>query len=132
MVLRTNQKLFGHRFIMDKVVPGGVTVDIDEKGKQEILAELDRLAKEFNKLVDIYYENPSAGRQGERYRHPKAQKGKGALRCRDSRKGERTQPRLPYISILFLPMTSLTVLSWMCLCLLQEMCMQGQGSGSKR
>ena len=36
MVLRTNQKLFGHRFIMDKVVPGGVTVDIDEKGKQEI------------------------------------------------------------------------------------------------
>ena len=28
MVLRTNQKLFGHRFIMDKVVPGGVAVDI--------------------------------------------------------------------------------------------------------
>ena len=59
MVLRTNQKLFGHRFIMDKVVPGGVAVDINEAGKQEMRAELDLLAKEFNKLVDIYYENPS-------------------------------------------------------------------------
>ena len=59
MVLRTNQKLFGHRFIMDKVVPGGVEVDISEAGKQEMLAELDLLAREFNKLVDIYYENPS-------------------------------------------------------------------------
>ena len=59
MVLRTNQKLFGHRFIMDKVIPGGVAVDIDEKGKQEMLAELDWLAKEFEKLVVIYRENPS-------------------------------------------------------------------------
>ena len=59
MVLRTNQKLFGHRFIMDKVVPGGVIVDIDEKAKQEMLAELAALTTEFNKLVDIYYENPS-------------------------------------------------------------------------
>ncbi|PKL52608.1 MAG: hypothetical protein CVV37_00370 [Nitrospira bacterium HGW-Nitrospira-1] len=59
MVLRTNLKLFGHRFIMDKVVPGGVVVDIDEKGKQEMLAELDYLAKDFDRLVDIYRENPS-------------------------------------------------------------------------
>jgi Ni,Fe-hydrogenase III large subunit/Ni,Fe-hydrogenase III component G len=59
MVVRTNMKLFGHRFIMDRVIPGGVAADIEEKGKQEMLAELDYLLKEFNKLVDIYYENPS-------------------------------------------------------------------------
>jgi Ni,Fe-hydrogenase III large subunit len=35
MILRTNRKLFGHRFIMDKVVPGGVLADIEETGKQE-------------------------------------------------------------------------------------------------
>jgi Ni,Fe-hydrogenase III large subunit len=58
-VLRTNLRLFGHRFIMDKVIPGGVAVDIDEKGRQEILAELDWLAREFEKLVAIYRENPS-------------------------------------------------------------------------
>jgi Ni,Fe-hydrogenase III large subunit/Ni,Fe-hydrogenase III component G len=59
MVLCTNMKLFGHRFIMDKVMPGGVAADIDEKGKQEMLAELDYLRKEFDKLVVIYNESPS-------------------------------------------------------------------------
>lgn len=58
-VLRTNRKLFGHRFIMDKVVPGGVAADIDETGKQEILAELECLLKDFKKLVVIYTDNPS-------------------------------------------------------------------------
>ena len=59
MVLRTNQKLFGHRFIMDRVVPGGVSVDIDASGKQEIKAELELLSKDFERLVTIYDENPS-------------------------------------------------------------------------
>ena len=58
-LLRTNHRLFGHRFMMDRVVPGGVTVDIDDAGVAEILAELDRLAKEFERLVVIYDENPS-------------------------------------------------------------------------
>jgi len=34
-------------------------VDIDEKGRQGILTELDWLAREFEKLVVIYRENPS-------------------------------------------------------------------------
>ncbi|MCI4624522.1 MAG: NADH-quinone oxidoreductase subunit C [Candidatus Magnetoovum sp. WYHC-5] len=58
-LLRTNRKLFGHRFIMDRVVPGGCTVDIDTEGKAEILVELDVLAKQFQRLVRIYEENPS-------------------------------------------------------------------------
>ncbi len=58
-VLRTNLKLFRHRFMMDRVVPGGVTVDIGDEGITVILAELDWLAKEFERLVIIYDENSS-------------------------------------------------------------------------
>jgi Ni,Fe-hydrogenase III large subunit/Ni,Fe-hydrogenase III component G len=66
IVLRTNMKLFGHRFMMDRIVPGGVTVDIDAEGREAILSELDRLAKEFERLVIIYDENPSVE---DRVRH---------------------------------------------------------------
>ena len=59
LLLRTNYSLFGHRFIMDKVVPGGVTVDIDERAKKDILSELDTVSRDFEKLVVIYDENPS-------------------------------------------------------------------------
>ncbi|MHB8844230.1 MAG: hydrogenase large subunit [Nitrospirota bacterium] len=59
IVLRTSGKLFGHRFMMDRVVPGGVTVDIDGSGIAAILSEMDRLSKEFERLVIIYDENPS-------------------------------------------------------------------------
>jgi Ni,Fe-hydrogenase III large subunit len=59
MLLRTNHRLFGHRFIMDRVIPGGVGVDIDPKGREEILVELDGLSKDFERLVVIYDENPS-------------------------------------------------------------------------
>jgi len=59
MVVRTNRKLFGHRFMMDRIVPGGVTVDIDEQGISAILLEMDWLSKEFERLVVIYDENSS-------------------------------------------------------------------------
>jgi Ni,Fe-hydrogenase III large subunit/Ni,Fe-hydrogenase III component G len=59
VVVRTNLKLFGHRFMMDRVVPGGVTVDIDAEGIAGILSEMDRLLKEFERLVLIYDENSS-------------------------------------------------------------------------
>ncbi len=58
-VVRTNLKLFGHRFMMDRIMPGGVSVDIDREGMQIILAELDWLAEEFERLVTIYDENSS-------------------------------------------------------------------------
>jgi Ni,Fe-hydrogenase III large subunit len=58
-MLRTNQKLFGHRFLMDLVVPGGVTVDIDATQANTILDETEALAKEFERLVLIYDENSS-------------------------------------------------------------------------
>ncbi len=59
MLLRTNHKLFGHRFIMDRIIPGGVAVDIDSDGMEKILAEMEYLSKEFEKLVVIYDDNSS-------------------------------------------------------------------------
>ena len=58
-VVRTNGKLFGHRFMMDRIVPGGVTVDIDAEGVAGILSEMDWLSKEFERLIIIYDENSS-------------------------------------------------------------------------
>ncbi len=59
MLVRTNQNLFGHRFMMDRVVPGGVASDIDAGGREAIMTELDYLSKEFERLVVIYDENSS-------------------------------------------------------------------------
>jgi len=59
MLLRTNHKLFGHRFMMDRIVPGGTTADIDAEGVKTALSEMDWLEKEFERLVVIYDENSS-------------------------------------------------------------------------
>lgn len=59
MLLRTNHKFFGHRFMMDGIIHGGVAVDISQDGTEEMLREMDWLKNEFNRLVVIYDENPS-------------------------------------------------------------------------
>ncbi|MBI5665701.1 MAG: NADH-quinone oxidoreductase subunit C [Nitrospirae bacterium] len=59
LMMQTNHKLFSHRFIMDRIIPGGVSVDIDSGGKEMILSELKQLLKEFNRLMAIYDENSS-------------------------------------------------------------------------
>ncbi|MBF0318106.1 MAG: hypothetical protein HQL04_08005 [Nitrospirae bacterium] len=58
-MLATNHRLFGHRLMMDRVIPGGVTVDIDLNARKEILSELDSLNENFNRLVRIYEESSS-------------------------------------------------------------------------
>jgi Ni,Fe-hydrogenase III large subunit len=60
-LLRTNYKLFGHRFMMDKIIPGGVNIDINQKGKEDLLLEMEMLTKEFERIILIYDENPSLG-----------------------------------------------------------------------
>jgi Ni,Fe-hydrogenase III large subunit len=59
MIVRTNAELFGHRFLMDRVVPGGVSADLPQGGKEKMLAELAYFEKEFERLVTIYDENSS-------------------------------------------------------------------------
>ena len=59
MMLRTNQALFGHRFMMDCVVPGGVTSDLTEAALKDMAHEVAVFLKEFDRLVTIYDDNAS-------------------------------------------------------------------------
>lgn len=53
-LLRTNAALFGHRYLMDRIVPGGVAADLDTRGTARLVAELDALAKAVADLRNIY------------------------------------------------------------------------------
>jgi Ni,Fe-hydrogenase III large subunit len=57
-VLRLNQRLFGHRYLMDRVVPGGVEADLDAAGARALMAEADALEAELASLRAIYYDHP--------------------------------------------------------------------------
>lgn len=51
--VRVNQRLFGHRFLMDCVVPGGVSVDIDQDGVGVLLAQCGALDGQVRSLRSI-------------------------------------------------------------------------------
>jgi Ni,Fe-hydrogenase III large subunit len=53
-VLRTNAELFGHRYLMDLIVPGGVVRDLGELGAAQIGAECDALERAVLLLHKIY------------------------------------------------------------------------------
>jgi Ni,Fe-hydrogenase III large subunit len=56
-MLRTNARLFGHRYLMDRVVPGGVAIDVDPAGVKMLMEEADRLESEMLGLRSIYYDH---------------------------------------------------------------------------
>jgi len=53
-VLRTAKTVFGHRFMRDRIVPGGVTVDLDAAGDAAIRALIEEIRDRFPRLVDLY------------------------------------------------------------------------------
>jgi Ni,Fe-hydrogenase III large subunit/Ni,Fe-hydrogenase III component G len=53
-VLRTNHAAFGHRFMMDFVVPGGVARDVGAQAIAAMRDECHRLDREIRVLRDIY------------------------------------------------------------------------------
>lgn len=57
-VLRLNARLFGHRYVMDRVVPGGVAVDLDASAGRELDDEAARLRADLEALRAIYYDHP--------------------------------------------------------------------------
>ena len=59
-VLRLNGDLFGHRYLMDQVVPGGVACDLDSRGIERMLQSFDHLERELRILKDIYDEHAGA------------------------------------------------------------------------
>ena len=58
-VLRGNQRLFGHRYLMDRIMPGGVAVELPADGPALIEEEMTCLLDEFERLVKIYDLNAS-------------------------------------------------------------------------
>jgi Ni,Fe-hydrogenase III large subunit len=55
--LRLNYDLFEHRLLMDRMVPGGVAVDLDAAGCDRIRRQCDKVEKEVRLLKNIYDEH---------------------------------------------------------------------------
>jgi Ni,Fe-hydrogenase III large subunit/Ni,Fe-hydrogenase III component G len=56
--LRLNGQLFGHRFMMDCIVAGGVAVDLDAAACQQLIDQCQRIGQEVRQLRAIYDEHP--------------------------------------------------------------------------
>jgi Ni,Fe-hydrogenase III large subunit/Ni,Fe-hydrogenase III component G len=57
-VLRSNATLFGHRYLMDAIVPGGVACDLTSEGVQELHAQIEMLRPEIARVRLIFDEHP--------------------------------------------------------------------------
>ena len=55
--LRTSDAVFGHRLMMDRVVPGGTSVDVDAAAAARIAAQCDATLREATELRSIYDEH---------------------------------------------------------------------------
>jgi Ni,Fe-hydrogenase III large subunit len=53
-VLRAANTAFGHRLLRDIIVPGGVTRDLGDDGKEAIQAALDNIRQRFPALIELY------------------------------------------------------------------------------
>jgi Ni,Fe-hydrogenase III large subunit len=53
-ILRACNAAFGHRLMRDIIVPGGVTRDLNDAGKETIQATLDNIRLRFPALVELY------------------------------------------------------------------------------
>ena len=52
--LRLNDKVFGHRYLMDQIVPGGVAQDIATDSIEAIASQCDRIEAEVRVMQRIY------------------------------------------------------------------------------
>ncbi|MCK9285565.1 MAG: NADH-quinone oxidoreductase subunit C [Rhodocyclaceae bacterium] len=52
--LRLNRSLFGHRYLMDCIVPGGVATDIDAAGCDQLVAQCEAVERDVRLLRNIY------------------------------------------------------------------------------
>ncbi len=55
--LRTNRECFGHRLLMDCIVPGGVARDLDAAGREKLQRQGETMVREIAELKGIYSEH---------------------------------------------------------------------------
>jgi len=55
--LRLSDQLFGHRYLMDRIVPGGVACELPPDGGALVLAQCDAIEHEVRIIKDIYDEH---------------------------------------------------------------------------
>src|SRR5262249_42523489 len=58
-VLAASDAVFGHRLMMDEIIPGGVRRDISADGARNLLAMLDELAPLLEEVMNFYDATPS-------------------------------------------------------------------------
>lgn len=56
--VRLNAKIFGHRFLMDTIVPGGVAIDVDASALAEIVSQCETIGTQVRELQRIYDDHP--------------------------------------------------------------------------
>jgi len=56
---RRSKQIFGHRLMMDCIIPGGVTHDISNEAENEMQQESEILRTEVDALFDIFEDHPS-------------------------------------------------------------------------
>ncbi len=58
-ILRANDAIFGHRLLMDRVVPGGVSRDMADEGVEALKHLLHGFTKDFERGFQLYDNTPS-------------------------------------------------------------------------
>jgi Ni,Fe-hydrogenase III large subunit len=107
-VLRTAQACFGHRLMMDRVVPGGVADDVAPDGVAQLRVLVETLRRRFPELIEIYDNTASLQDRtvGTGYLSPGLARvfgaggfvGRGSGRAFDARKA---LPYPPYDALAF-------------------------------
>jgi Ni,Fe-hydrogenase III large subunit/Ni,Fe-hydrogenase III component G len=59
-LLRTSARFFGHRYLMDTIVPGGVAKDLPQAEAEQLVARLESIRGEVTTLQAIYEEHAGA------------------------------------------------------------------------
>ncbi len=52
--LRMNAEVFGHRYLMDCIIPGGVSKNIDRKVSEKLCTLCDAVERDVSRLLSIY------------------------------------------------------------------------------
>jgi Ni,Fe-hydrogenase III large subunit len=58
-ILRASQQCFGHRLMMDRIVPGGVACNLDGVSAAVLQSLMDHIEASFARVISVYDQSPS-------------------------------------------------------------------------